>query len=68
MIQQIASWRSSFSSDQGDPALPQLWPASLDDNIPTMMAMQFHLQPQFKKPLAPPKKFRINSAPLGKQS
>ncbi len=64
MIQQIDSWRSSFTSEQEDPALPQLWPTGLDDNILTMMVMQFRPQPQFKKPFVPPKKFRINSALL----
>ncbi len=41
MIQQIDSWRSSFGSDQGDLAPPQLRPAGLDDDILTMILMQF---------------------------
>ncbi len=65
-IQQINSWRSSFGSKMGDAALPQQQVTGLDDNIPAMMVMQFHPQLQFKWPLAPPKKFRVELTPPGK--
>ncbi len=67
-IQQIDSWRSSFGSEMGVTALPQQQATSLDDDIPAMMVMQFRPQPQFKRPLAPPKKFRVKPTPPGKWS
>ncbi len=62
MLQQIESWRSVEGSEMGDPALMLRQLVGMDDTLPMMTIMQFHLSGYFKRPAVPPGRFRIDTA------